>query len=150
MSNNQKFKDARVQSVFSAYPPAIAAKLIRLRQLIFDVALQTPDVDELEETLKWGQPSYLTTQTGSGSTIRIDRIKSQASYAIFFNCQTTLVESFRTIYPEVFPFQGNRSLIFDVQDDLPLEALSRCISLALTYHKSRFSASSTIHLRWKT
>jgi hypothetical protein len=30
--------------------------------------------------------------------------------------------------------QGNRSIVFNVADRLPEEALRHCISLALTYH----------------
>ena len=60
-----------------------------LRTLIFDVASDTDSVGELTETLKWGQPSYLTEKTKSGSTIRIGREKkTDGDYAIYFKCQT--------------------------------------------------------------
>ena len=45
---------------------------MKLRQLIFDVAAKTKDVGQLEETLKWGEPAYLTSESKSGSLIRID------------------------------------------------------------------------------
>ncbi len=67
--------DPAVEAVFSTYPKPIKAKLLALRRLIFDTAKTTSGVGALEETLKWGQPSYLTTETKSGSTIRIDRVK---------------------------------------------------------------------------
>lgn len=106
-----------------------------LRQLILDVAAETKGVGPLEETLKWGQPSYLTARSGSGSTIRIDRVKSQnGQYAMYFHCQTTLVDTFRETYRGEFRFEGNRSIVFDEDDEIPVEALSHCISLALTYH----------------
>ena len=35
-------------------------KLLHLRQIILDTASETEGVNELEETLKWGEPSYLT------------------------------------------------------------------------------------------
>jgi hypothetical protein len=45
------------------------------------------------EALKWGQPSYLTPQSQSGSTIRIDQVKPEAGQrAVYFHCQTNLVE----------------------------------------------------------
>jgi hypothetical protein len=72
------FSGPAVDAVFGAYPKPIKAKLLALRQLIFDTAKTTKGVGALEETLKWGQPSYLTTKTKSGSTIRIDRVKSAA------------------------------------------------------------------------
>src|SRR5258708_18903379 len=94
------FRDAVVDTVFSAYPKPIRAKLLALRRLIFDTAKVTKGVGALEETLKWGQPSYLTPETKSGSTIRIDRVKSEADgYAVYFHCQTPLHETFRDLYP---------------------------------------------------
>jgi hypothetical protein len=51
--------DPAVDAVFSAYPKPVKAKLLALRRLIFDTAKATEGVGALEETLKWGQPSYL-------------------------------------------------------------------------------------------
>jgi len=86
------FFNPAMGAVFSAYPKPIEARLLALRRLILDTAKATKGVGALEETLKWGQPSYLTTESKSGSMIRIDRVKSDAaSYAVFFHCQTDLV-----------------------------------------------------------
>jgi hypothetical protein len=68
------FSEPAVDAVFKAYPAPIRSKLLALRRLIFDTAKATRGVGALEETLKWGQPSYLTTETKSGSTIRIDQV----------------------------------------------------------------------------
>ena len=96
--------DPAVEEVFRAYPKPLKAKLLALRRLIFDTAKTTKGVGALQETLKWGQPSYLTTETKSGSTIRIDRVKSVANqYAVYFHCQTDLVETFRELYPNAVP-----------------------------------------------
>src|ERR1700755_60473 len=103
--------DAAVDAVFGAYPKPLKAKLLALRRLIFDTAKTTKGVGALQETLKWGQPSYLTTETKSGSTIRIDRVKSATNrYAIYFHCQTDLVETFRELYPRELCYGGNRSI----------------------------------------
>ncbi len=94
------FSDPAVAAVFNAYPGPLKAKLLALRRLIFETAKATKGVGALQETLKWGQPSYLTPQTKSGSTIRIDQVKSAANqYAVYFHCQTDLVETFRELYP---------------------------------------------------
>ena len=78
--------DPAVEEVFRAYPKPLKARLLALRRLIFDTAKTTTGVGALQETLKWGQPSYLTTETKSGSTIRIDRVKSAANqYAVYFH-----------------------------------------------------------------
>jgi len=129
------FENAAVAAAFRAYPDPMREKLLRLRQLIFDAALATPGVGALEETLKWGQPSYATAETGSGSPIRIDRVKSApAQYAMYFHCQTNLVATFRELYPGELKFVGNRSVLFDRDDKIPMRTLRHCVALALTYH----------------
>lgn len=124
-------------ALFDAYPAPVKAKLLALRRLIFDTAKTTRGVGALEETLKWGQPSYLTPETGSGSTIRIDQVKPAADQvAVYFHCQTNLVETFRELYPEL-SYSGNRAILLDVGGKLPEAALRHCIGLALTYHLRR-------------
>ena len=138
MAKQTNIKNPEVATVFKTYPKEIRAKLLLLRRLIFNVASETDGVGELEETLKWGQPSYLTTQTKSGSLIRIDQIKSQeGKYAMFFHCQTTLVDTFKEMYRSQFEFGGNRSIIFNVKDKVPVAELSNCVSMALTYHLNK-------------
>ena len=106
-----------------------------LRTLILEVAAQTQGVGALEESLKWGEPAYVTTVSKSGSTIRIAWKKARPTqYAMYFNCQTTLVDSFKTMFPTAFKFEGNRALVFDESDEVPVEALSICVEMALTYH----------------
>lgn len=138
MTNPKNIKNPQVAILFDTYPKEVKTKLIFLRQLIFDVVSRTDGVGELEETLKWGQPSYLTTQTKSGSLIRIDQIKSrEGKYAMLFHCQTTWVSTFKEIYRGVFEFGGNRSIMFNVKDSVPVEELSHCIAMALTYHLNK-------------
>src|SRR6266481_3567216 len=104
-----------VEAVFNAYPRPLKARLLALRRLIFQTAKATPGVGALQETLKWGQPSYLTPETKSGSTIRIDQVKAEAGqYAVYFHCQTNLVETFRELYPEL-RYGGNRSILLDAK-----------------------------------
>src|SRR6266851_6705497 len=100
------FADRAVAGVFQSYPAGLRRKLMALRELIFDVARATEGVGPLTETLKWSQPSYLTQESGSGSAVRIDRLKKGDGYAIYFHCQSGLVEQFRRIYPETFRYEG--------------------------------------------
>lgn len=138
MAKRRSFGNADVAAVFAAYPRDVKEKLLRLRELIFEVAAQTDGVGELEETLKWGQPSYLTTQSKSGSLIRIDRLPADVGgYAMYFHCQTTLVDTFKERYPDRFEFGGNRALIFRVTKAIPVAPLRDCIALALTYHRDK-------------
>ena len=92
-----------VAATFDGYPSNLRAKLLSLRELIFEVAAETPGVGAIEETLKWGEPAYLTTDTKSGSTVRIAWKKSQPDqYSMYFICTTNLVETFRSMFPSDF------------------------------------------------
>lgn len=131
----EPFQRPEVESVFAAYPEKLKTKLLQLRQLIFETASELESVGPLEETLKWGQPSYLTSQSGSGTTIRIDRIaKHDGRYGLFVHCQTSLLESYRELYPDVLTYEGKRCIEFDAEEDPPRDVLKNCIALALTYH----------------
>jgi hypothetical protein len=131
-----------VDAVFDSYPKPIRARLLALRRLIFDTAKATKGVGRLEETLKWGQPSYLTPETRSGSTIRIDRVKSTANqYAVYFHCQTDLVGTFRELYPGELSYAGNRSIVLNTEEKIPEAALRHCLALALTYHLNKRKAA---------
>lgn len=130
----KRFADPRVATVFAAYPAALRKRLMALRELVFDTAERTEGVGRLTETLKWGQPSYLTEETRSGTTVRIDRLKKSDGYAIYFHCQSGLVPKFRELYPDAFRFDGKRALLFEPGERLPVQALRHCIGLALTHH----------------
>jgi hypothetical protein len=133
-----KSSNSAVDAVFGAYPKPIKAKLLALRRLIFDAAKATKGVGAVEETLKWGQPSYLTPETKSGSTIRIDQVKSAPhQYAVYFHCQTDLVATFRELYPTELSYGGNRSILLNAEDDVPEPVLRHCVALALTYHLNK-------------
>jgi len=130
-------QDGAVAAVLESYPKPIASKLLALRKLILDTARATEGVGALEEALKWGQVSYLTSQSKSGSTVRIDRVKSaEGQVAVYFHCQTNLVETFRELYPKL-SYSGNRAILLDASRKLPEEELRHCVALALTYHRSK-------------
>ena len=133
-------RDRAVAALLRSYPKPIGAKLQALRKLILDTARKTDGVGALAETLKWGQVSYLTSESGSGSTIRIDQAKSTAEQVgVYFHCQTNLVETFRELYPKL-SYSGNRAILLDVDQPLPKAELGHCVALALTYHLRRHGA----------
>ena len=79
---------------------------------------------------------YHITEIRSGSTIRIAWKKASTNRsAAHFNCQTTRIETFRTLFPSDFTFEGNRAIIFAESDVIPTDALAFCIAAALTYHR---------------
>ena len=128
----KSFGNAEVAAVFAQYPAPLRKRLLDMRKTIFKVASKTEGVGKLEETLKWGEPAYVTVESGSGSTIRIDRRKHAPNqYAIYFNCQTNLVDTFRMLFPTSFKFEGNRCIVFDENERVPAE-LALCIEMALT------------------
>ncbi|HEY0065448.1 MAG TPA: DUF1801 domain-containing protein [Telluria sp.] len=124
-----------VAAVFDTFPAPVREKLLRLRALILDTAASIDRVGPLEETLKWGEPAYLTTVSKSGSTIRLGWKKSApGQYAMYFNCQTNLIASFRLALPGEFQYEGNRAIVFDLSDAVAEDAVCMCIAAALTYH----------------
>lgn len=129
------FQTPDVASVFDAYPPDVREKLLGLRRLILETASDTEGVGPVQETLKWGQPSYLTARSKSGTTIRIDQVRAvPGRYAIYVHCQTSLIETYRELYPDALAYEGDRAIVFDCKKDVPQDILRHCIALALTYH----------------
>jgi hypothetical protein len=133
----RKFDDSAVAAIFAGYSADLRRQLLVLRELIFDTAAATEGVGKLQETLRWGEPSYLTTESGSGSTVRINAKGSRGQYAMYFHCQTNLIETFGDRYPDKFAFETNRAIVFDNGDAIPTNELQPCIALALTYHRDR-------------
>ena len=129
--------DKTVAAVFDGYSDPLRQRLLDLRQLIHDTAAATDGVGALEETLKWGQVSYLTKASGSGTTVRIDRDKASGQPAIYVNCKTDLLGRYRELYPDAFGYDGNRGVV--VGDAPDMAALQHVIALALTYHKNKKS-----------
>ncbi|MEO8670731.1 MAG: hypothetical protein ABI411_05400 [Tahibacter sp.] len=129
------FKSTAVAPTFEAYPPVMRRKLLALRELVFRTAASTHGVGEIEETLKWGESAYLTSSSKRGTTVRITwTMKRPAEYALYVHCQTSLIETFRTLFPTEFKFEGNRGIIFSASQSAPTDAVSFCVAAALTYH----------------
>jgi hypothetical protein len=126
-----------VSRAFDAFPLPMRKRLLQVRDLIFATAAAHEEVGRLSETLKWGEPAYLTEASGSGSTIRLGRVKDSEHAAILFNCKTTLVDTFRERFPDEFEYRQTRALLLPVSGALPKRELTVCLSLALTYHLDR-------------
>ena len=113
----KRFADPAVAAVFKAYPAELRRRLMELRALVFEVAAGTEGVGRLTETLKWGQPSYLTEETTRSTSI------ARAAWP-----------TFRELYPNTFRYESKRAILFDTDAQLPLPELRHCIGLALTHH----------------
>ncbi|WP_286923131.1 MULTISPECIES: DUF1801 domain-containing protein [Lysinibacillus] len=125
-------ENTKMGIVFKQYPEHIQSKLLILRQLIMDTAKEIENLNHVEETIKWGEPSYITKK---GSTIRIGWKQSRPDqYAMYVNCNTKLIDTFKEVYKELFNYEGSRAIVFAVNDEIPINELKQCIALALTYH----------------
>ncbi len=134
---SQPFADPDVEAAFDRHSPPLRAALLHLRDLIYAVAEQTPATGQLVETLKWGQPAYLTEKPKSGTTIRIDADAGYGGdYALFVPCSTSLIETWRERYPHLI-YGGTRSVHFRFDEPLPEAEISHCIALAMTYHQRK-------------
>jgi len=124
--------DPRFDLKFKNYPDEIRPKLLGLRNLIIESANEIDSIDELEETIKWGEPSFLVKK---GSTIRIDwKAKNPEMYAIFFKCTSKIVPTIKELFEDTFNYENNRALWFQMDEVLPKKELKVCIKLALLYH----------------
>ena len=139
MKNLELKTNPEVDLVFANYPDFVRNKLLSMRELVIETAKEIDSITHLEETLKWGEPSYLTK---SGSTIRMDwKSKSPNQYALYFKCTSRLIETFKIIFKNSFDFEGKRAIVFKIDDNIPKKELKSCIKAALTYHKVKHLAT---------
>ncbi len=126
---------AIVQQKWLNYPADVQQCLQQLRSLILEVAAADPQVGSLEETLKWGEAAFLTSQSNSGTTIRLGWSANRPEYCgLYVHCQTTLISTYQTLFPKLFHSDGNRGLLFKPAETLPEMELKTCIGMALRYH----------------
>jgi hypothetical protein len=124
-----------IEQALARYSEPMRQRLLDIRELIFTTASETVGVGPLTETLKWGEPAYLTEASRSGSTIRLGMVRSAPDKcAVLFNCQTTLIDTFRAHFADDFTFDGNRALLLPAAAPLPTTPLALCLRAALTYH----------------
>jgi len=124
-------KDQTVTDAISKHPDVVSSKLNYLRDMIHLTAENIAEVKSVEESLKWGQPSFAPNPKKIGSSVRVD--KSGEGVSLYFICTTTLVEDFRELYPDTFNYIGNREIHFAIDDEIPEDELSHCIAMTLTY-----------------
>lgn len=133
MTDLNIIKNRDVKLTYELYPKAAREKLLLIRRMIFKIAENNSNISDIEETLKWGEPAYTIK---SGSTIRLAwKSSTPNNYAVYFICSTKLVETFKEIYPNTFTYDGNRAIIFSLDEKPSLKALEHCLLLSLTYHQ---------------
>lgn len=119
-----------VGAAFDALPDQARAHALSVRKQIFEMAAQL-QAGPVEESLKWGQPSY---KAAKGTPIRLAYSDQHPDVVqLLVHCQTSLVEVWRSRFPDLI-FQGNRALFMSVDVPLPDDAVAHCIQSALQYH----------------
>lgn len=133
-----QFRDRKVQQVFENQDISVRKRLLELREMILDEAARHPEIGELLETLKWGQPSYLPVKPRIGTTIRIGRHSTDARrVGFYFNCNSSLADDYKQLYPGVFEYEGRRAILIGLKGTIRERELRHCIALALTYHLNK-------------
>ena len=127
------FASAKVEQAFELEDVEARKGLLALRDLIFDTAAETPAAGRIEETLKWGQPAYLTPESKSGSTVRLGVPKS-ARFGLFVHCQSQLIPEYLVTFPAWDKVEGTRAILFDRADEVEPMRHGWLIKRALTYH----------------
>jgi len=130
-SNKNALPDVVTQA-FEDYPASVRKVLLDVRKLVFKIQEKDTEIGELNETLRWGELTYLTEKPKTGSMIRLAMTRS-GEPAVFFHCGTSLIDQFRTQYAHVFEFEKNRALVLTGPvSDIKAE-LSDCLTQALRY-----------------
>ncbi len=125
-----------IDSLIARNEPDVQRGLAKLRQVILQTAIKE-GVGPIEETLKWGQLSFLTSASKAGTTVRIDRdLTNGGRFALYVHCQTNLVNGWKERFSE-FTFGGNRSVHFSSASETDLAQVKIMIAEALTYHRNK-------------
>ena len=121
------------EAAFKAYPQLSKKRLRYLCELIIQTAKESQGVDKLDLGLKWGESAF---RSNIGSTLRIDwKSKNPEQYALYFQCSSRLIETFRLLYEPKLRFEGNRAIIFKLDQEIPIYELKECIKACLRYHE---------------
>ena len=132
MKNLKLNTNPKVNDKFNNYPESVREKMQFLRQLVIETAEETDGVEALEETLKWGEPSFVTK---NGSTLRMDwKERTPGQYAMYFQCSSRLVDTFRMVFSHQFRYEGKRAIVFQLNEKIPVQELKECIKASLIYH----------------
>lgn len=132
MSNLNITTSPDFETKLASYPDSVRGKMYYLRELILETAREVSEITELEETLKWGEPSFLTK---NGSTLRMDwKKKTPDQYQMYFKCTSRLVETFKIVFGDQFQYEKSRAIIFQLDQEVPSKEIKKCIKATLLYH----------------
>ena len=120
------------ETKIAKYPDFFQGRMQFLRKLVLETANEIPGLTKLEETLKWGEPSFVTK---GGSTLRMDWKKGTPNqYQLYFKCTSRLVETFKIVFGDLFDYEKSRAIIFQLDQEIPIQEIKKCIKTTLLYH----------------
>ncbi len=126
------FRSEAIAKVFDGFEPEVGAALLGLRALVFAVAAEIDQVTGVEESLKWGQPSY-SPKPKTGTPIRLGVTKSGAA-CLFVHCQTSLVADLEADNAHGLHTIDNRAVVLPKIGAEDHPGLPGFVRAALTYH----------------
>ncbi len=108
--------------------------LWRCRAVFHHVAARNA-LGTLDETLKWGQPSWRPKRPRTGSTLRADwRPDAPERLTLFVDCKTDLAARMADLYPDLPANDGRRAIALNLNDPLPEQPIAHLAQMTFTYH----------------
>lgn len=125
----------KVAAVIDNWPAPAQARFHHCRSIIQRVAAADPAIGPLTETLKWGEPSFLTEMTGAGSTLRMAwKSTAPGELGLFVICRTDSLADLRDLYPDTFRYEGTRAAFLPLNVAVNDDAVAFLARIVLTYH----------------
>lgn len=128
---------AEIADTLSTFPEHVQQEMQAIRDRIFALSEEDPNIGEIEEALKWGEISFLTVRPKSGTTVRLGYRPAKDKLAVFVNCQTSLIADFKEEFSDAFEYEKNRALLFTPKDQSNAHLLEEFLNRALKYHKNK-------------
>ena len=124
---------AAVRAILDAHPAKERARLLAARALVYRVAAADDALGEIVESVKWGQPSYRSTDRHRGTAVRLGVDRRSGRAGVCFHCGTAMIARCRERFPTAFSFDGKRGLLLDSDVHEVEETLAACVREALVY-----------------
>ena len=125
-----------VQQAFAVCTDPCQTGLHHLRRLIFATAAAHSQIGRVVEDLRWGQPAYLTPDTGAACSLRIGPHRD-GGFALLVHCKTHLIADFLAGPGAGQHTEGSRAVLFRTMADIADDPITQLIAGALTYHQRK-------------
>ncbi len=128
---------APLLNLITTWSEEASAALWECRALFHQIAEET-EVGRLDETLKWGQPSWRPIKPRTGSTLRAGWDAARPDQlSLFVDCKTDLAARMRDNYPDLPANDGQRQLGISLGAPLPKQAIMHLAQMTFTYHLAK-------------